>query len=172
VVAVLALVGAIVAYRAKKRTKADFLAFIRGIAPEIEARYGIKPEITIDQAALESGYGQSGLAQEGNNLYGIKASKDWLAAGKPLWTGRTQEFVGGKAIDITDAFKKYGSWRASVLDWAELISGKYKTAYAAAKRGDLLAYGTAIYQTGYSTHPDYRTLLAKTSNEIAAIRTA
>ena len=173
----LALVVALFSYKAKKASKAEFLAFMEGIAPEIEERYGIKPVITITQASLESDFGQSGLATGGLNLYGIKVSSQWLADKKPVWTGVTSEFVKKLGIDteikITDAFKKYPSWRASVFDWAELISGKYKTAYKHAQTGDLLAYGSAIYNTGYSTHPDYRGLLASTANDIATMeRTA
>ena len=173
----LALVVALLFYKAKKASKAEFLAFMEGIAPEIEERYGIMPIITVTQASLESDFGQSGLAVDGKNLYGLKVSSQWLADGKPTWSGVTSEFVKKLGIDteikITDTFKKYGSWRASVLDWAELISGPYKTAYRYAQTGDLLGYGSAIYNTGYSTHPDYRGLLASTANDSATMeRTA
>ena len=67
---------------------------------------------------------------------------------------------------IRDTFKAYPSWRASVLDWAELISGPYKTAYRYAQAGDLIGYGNAIVNTGYSTDPYYPTLLAQTANDI------
>lgn len=181
IIAVVAVLGGGVAYylysRPEKGDKAAFLRFMKAIAPEIERKYGIRQNITIDQAALESDFGQSGLAKGGFNLYGIKVSKAWAAEGKPTWTGMTQEFVknylGFEApINIKDAFKKYKSWRESVYDWADLISGKYKTAYAQAKAGDLLGYGKAIYSTGYSTHPQYATLLAKTDNDIAAMNRA
>ena len=164
-----ALVVALLFYKAKKASKAEFLAFMKAVAPDIEARYGIKPIITITQASLESDFGQSGLAVYGKNLYGLKVSSQWLADGKPTWSGMTQEFFGGSLTptNIKDTFKKYPSWRASVFDWAELISGPYKTAYKYARAGDLLSYGTAIYETGYSTHPAYRTLLAQTNNDIA-----
>lgn len=176
IIAIIAAGGGLAAYylyaRPEKGDKAAFLRYMRAIAPEIERKYGIAQNITIDQAALESGFGQSGLAKGGFNLYGIKVSKAWAAAGKPVWTGRTQEFVKNylgieTPIDIKDAFKKYSSWRESVYDWAELISGKYKTAYSYAKAGDLLGYGNAIHKTGYSTHPLYASLLAETDNQIA-----
>lgn len=155
-------------------TEADFLAYMRAIAPEIERKYGIKQNITVDQAALESDLGQSGLAKGGLNLYGIKVSKAWAAANKPVWTGRTEEFLNNylgipTSTMITDGFKKYQSWRESVYDWADLISGIYKTAYTQAKSGDLTAYGNAIYKTGYSTHPRYAALLEDMNKRISAM---
>ena len=44
-------------------------------------RYGIPASVTLAQGILESANGQSRLAQEGNNHFGIKATKEWLDAG-------------------------------------------------------------------------------------------
>ena len=52
-------------------------------AMEEQKRYGIPASVTLAQMALESYYGQSALARQDNNYFGIKASKSWLDAGKP-----------------------------------------------------------------------------------------
>ena len=44
-------------------------------------RYGIPASVTLAQGILESANGQSRLAQEGTNHFGIKATKEWLDAG-------------------------------------------------------------------------------------------
>lgn len=44
-------------------------------------RYGIPASVTLAQGILESSNGQSELSQLGNNHFGIKATKGWLAAG-------------------------------------------------------------------------------------------
>ena len=44
-------------------------------------RYGIPASVILAQGILESANGQSRLAQEGNNHFGIKATKEWLGAG-------------------------------------------------------------------------------------------
>ena len=147
--------------------KQAFINSIAKYAPEIESKYGIKPIILLSQASLESGWGTSGLARNGMNLFGVKESKAWKAANKPVWTGVTHEFVNGKEITITDRFKKFSSWKDSIYDWAELISSNYKTPLAYAKIGDVKSYGQAIYTTGYSTHPLYASLLADVSSQIA-----
>jgi flagellum-specific peptidoglycan hydrolase FlgJ len=153
----------------KKATPAQqaFLNSVNKYSADIEKIYGIKPVILLSQASLESGFGTSGLARNGMNLFGIKVSKQWEKDGKPVWTGVTHEFVNGVEITITDKFKKYGSWKESIYDWAELISGIYKTAYGFAKTGNVASYGQAIVNTGYSTHPQYASLLTKVASQIA-----
>ncbi len=44
-------------------------------------RYGIPASVTLAQGIIESSNGQSRLALEGNNHFGVKASKSWLDAG-------------------------------------------------------------------------------------------
>lgn len=147
--------------------KQAFINSISKYTAEIEKIYGIKPIILLSQASLESGFGTSALARNGMNLFGIKVSKAWKAENKPVWTGVTHEFVNGKEITIKDDFKKYGSWKESIYDWAELISKVYKTAYGFSKTGDVPNYGQAIVNTGYSTHPQYASLLKDTASQIA-----
>lgn len=145
-------------------------AFVNSVlkyAPDIKAKYGIQPAILVSQAALESGYGTSGLTRQANNLFGMKPSKAWLADKKPLWTGMTTEFINGVQTPVKDSFKKYGSWKESIYDWAELISKTYKTAYGYAKAGDVTGYGQAIVDFGYSTHPQYASLITGEFRKIA-----
>ena len=56
---------------------------------------GVPSSITIAQAALESAWGESGLAKTGNNLFGIKADSLWR--GQTL-TLNTKEFIKGRFI--------------------------------------------------------------------------
>lgn len=76
------------------KTKEDFKRALLPKAREIESRTGMKADVAIGQAALESGWGQSLLTREGNNLFGMMAGPDWIKAylGKgsfdvvPAWT--------------------------------------------------------------------------------------
>lgn len=51
------------------------------IAMEQMRRYGIPASVTLAQGIIESANGKSRLALEGNNHFGVKASKSWLEAG-------------------------------------------------------------------------------------------
>lgn len=50
-------------------------------AMEQMRRYGIPASVTLAQGIIESANGKSRLALEGNNHFGVKASKNWLDAG-------------------------------------------------------------------------------------------
>jgi flagellum-specific peptidoglycan hydrolase FlgJ len=63
--------------------QSSFVSQMQPIAAQIQAQYGIDPLITMTQAALESGWGTSGLTAKANNLYGYTgdaALNSWLAA--------------------------------------------------------------------------------------------
>lgn len=79
----------------------------------------ILPSVTIAQACLESGWGTSELATKANNLFGIKASKDWTGES---YTVKTAEYdSNGKKYYINAAFRKYRSWQDSIVDHARFF---------------------------------------------------
>lgn len=64
----------------------DKQTFIQTYAPaamEQQRKYGIPASVTLAQMALESAWGESSLAHEANNYFGIKASSQWINEGKP-----------------------------------------------------------------------------------------
>ena len=70
--------------------------------------HGILPSVSAAQAILESGWGESLLAQYPNhNLFGIKASSDWKGKRVDL---PTQEYIDGKFVTVEATFRKYDSW--------------------------------------------------------------
>lgn len=81
-------------------------------------RSRIAASLTIAQAALESGWGNSGLTVKANNLFGIKGSGP---AGSIAV--RTTEYLNGKPVQVTAAFRAYNDWGESVADHSALIVG-------------------------------------------------
>ncbi len=131
-------------------------AFIEAVAPiaqETFKEYGVFPSITLAQAILESGWGQSALATEGNNLFGIKADESWTG---PVIEMETQEFVNGGYITVIARWRVYDKWEQSVLDHGKFLkeNSRYEQA-GVFKAKDYREQAEAILRAGYATDPNY-----------------
>ena len=62
--------------------QAAFLNKAAKQAVKAAKKYGTYPSVMIAQAILESGWGQSALATEANNLFGMKADDSWPGEGR------------------------------------------------------------------------------------------
>ena len=112
---------------------------------------GVPASITIAQAALESGWGESALAKTGNNLFGIKADSLWR--GQTL-TMNTKEFIKEQWVVVPALWRKYPSWQASIDDHAAFLkrNPRYKACFACTSAH---AFARALAQAGYATDPEY-----------------
>lgn len=93
--------------------------FIQAIAPAavlIVNEQGVYPSVMIAQAALESSWGQSDLAQSYNNLMGTKGNTE----GKSV-TVRTREDQNGQSVYIDAGFTIYDSWADSLYHYGSLM---------------------------------------------------
>lgn len=126
-----------------------FIHQIQEVAIENYHQYGILPSITIAQAILESSWGNSQLATEGNNLFGVKVGYHW--------TGETIAIETREFYDtyITDQFRKYDNPEQSIRDHAQFLVENPR--YAQAGVFDQKTYRTqaqALENAGYSTDQD------------------
>ena len=110
---------------------------------------GILASVSLAQFILESGYGKSELAQNANNVFGMKKSlsgNTWSGSawdGKSVYTKKTQEDDGtGKLYTITADFRKYPCIEDSIADHSAYLLG--------AKNGSKLRYA------GLSGCKDYK----------------
>ena len=94
----------------------DFIEKIAPAAVLIANAQGIYPSVMIAQAALESSWGQSGLAESYNNLMGTKGNVD----GKSV-TVRTREVQNGESVYINAGFTIYDSWGHSLFHYGSLM---------------------------------------------------
>lgn len=132
-------------------------AFLERLAPhaqELQEGYGVLPSIILGQAVLESNWGQSTLASQYNNLFGIKAY------GKQKKVKlETQEYVNEEWITIQGEFKVYDSWEESMddhtmlfvngVDWNPYLYEKVLTA------ANYKQAAKALQEAGYATDPTY-----------------
>src|SRR5262249_50400315 len=131
-------------------------AFIAQVAPgaiAAQRRYGVPAAVTIAQAIDESGWGQSTLAVNDHNLFGIKGSGP---AGSVLLP--TQEDQNGQVVTLTSPFRVYHDIAQSIEDHGKLLATSQYYRQAMAQRQDPNAFAAAL--TGiYATDPQYGTKL-------------
>lgn len=108
--------------------------------------YNIFPSITVGQAILESGWGESDLTIESNNLFGIKADKRWDGKSVSVKTGENYNDT------VVASFRAYKSRGESLKDHAKfLISNKRYTENGVFEAKDYKEQAQALENAGYST---------------------
>lgn len=130
----------------------EFIEEIAPYAQEIQSESGLYASISVAQAALESNWGTSTLAQKENNLYGIKGDKS-----DPIYV--TEEYVNGDPIEIRAHFRSYPNYKASMNDHVRLFV--YGTDWNSNLYRGVLEAETyteaarALVASGYATDPAY-----------------
>lgn len=129
--------------------------FIEAIAPaskESAHLTSIPASFTIAQAALESAWGESELAKQAFNLFGIKADPAWHGESISL---PTLEFIKGKWVTVTAYWRKYPGWLGSINDHARffMLNRRYRLAMTGKRTGEDFARQIAL--AGYATDPRY-----------------
>lgn len=112
-----------------------------------QQRYGIPASVTLAQMAYESYYGQSNLALAGNNFFGIKCTKGWIASGKPYSVHDDDR--------KNEKFCNYASADESIEHHSKLLmSDRYKRCHRFDET-DYHNWLVGIKAAGYATAPDY-----------------
>ena len=126
----------------------DLAALVKEFAP----KYGIcvcSPIIA--QGILESGWGESKLASEHHNYFGLKCGSKWTGVSVNMAT--KEEYTPGTKTDIRANFRVYKTMREGVEGYFEFIQlDRYKNL-----RGitDPAEYLRVIKSDGYATASDY-----------------
>lgn len=130
----------------------DFIETYAPLAMEVADRYDLIPSVILAQAALESNYGESELAKNYNNYFGIKGG------GERSVILPTEEIIGDRREAIEDGFRVYDSPRESFYDYGKLIAKaeRYAPVREAASKEE---YARALHPAGYSTNPRYGEIL-------------
>lgn len=143
-------------------TPDEFIAAIAPAAQKTKIVSKIPASFTIAQAALESTWGRSQLAQAACNLFGVKADASWGGATLSL---PTTEYVKGQPVTVQALWRKYPDWHACTDDHAKFLTTNKRYLPAFSHAADSEAFAQAIQLAGYATDPNYASKL------IAVIRT-
>lgn len=132
----------------RSSTAEAYIARYKNIAIEEMQQYGIPASIKLAQALLESGNGNSALARNANNHFGIKST--------PSWQGKSIL----KADDRPDdRFRVYKSPEESYRDHSEFLLRRRYAALFELDRDDYKAWARGLKKAGYATNPRYAELL-------------
>lgn len=140
----------IIPSKLKENTK--YIKFINSVkegAINSYEKYGILPSVTIAQAILETGWGESELASRYNNLFGIKADSSWIGESIKL---ETKEYFDTM---IHDKFRVYKDKNQSIYDHGKFLyeNNRYKS-YGLFEGKTYIYQARALQDAGYSTHMD------------------
>lgn len=119
---------------------------------------GVLASVTVAQAILESGWGQSALASAPyHNLFGIKKGYGWAGA---VVNMNTSEFENGKWVTVVAPFRAYGSQMASFQDHTNfLLANSRYAANGVINAPNYVAMATGLQAAGYATAPTYASAL-------------
>ncbi len=134
-----------------RMTREEYIRAYKYLAIAEMKRSGVPASITMAQACLESGDGNSRLAKKGNNHFGIKCHNDWK---------------GGKIYHDDDArnecFRKYNSVEESFRDHSNYLSGTPRYSFLFdLNPTDYKAWARGLKKAGYATNNNYANALIK-----------
>ncbi len=134
---------------AQQITLEQYINLYAPIAVSEMMRSGIPASITLAQGLLESGVGNSQLATEGKNHFGIKCHENWQ--------GETMTY-DDDADD--ECFRKYPTPEDSYRDHTDFLMtrGRYSDLFSLDKT-DYTAWAKGLKADGYATDPNYATRL-------------
>lgn len=149
IIAFLAAATGLVA-QTQNPTYVAYIEQYKQTAIEQEIQHKIPATITLAQGLLESGAGQSKLAVEANNHFGIKCHKDW--------TGATYTHDDETK---NECFRKYDNAAQSYDDHAKFLMRPRYQALFALELTDYKGWARGLKDCGYATDPGYAPKLIK-----------
>lgn len=132
------------AQAAEKISRSQYIAMYKDDAIKDMQRTGVPASITMAQACLESSNGNSALAKDANNHFGVKCAD---------WKGETYTMDDDKK---DECFRKYNSVIDSYDDHSNFL--KTRSRYASLFQLDIKDYkgwAHGLKKAGYATDPSY-----------------
>jgi flagellum-specific peptidoglycan hydrolase FlgJ len=137
-------------------TPQEFISAVAQAAKLSMAKTKIPASFTIAEAALESGWGKSQLAQQAFNLFGVKADPAWHG---DVLTMQTREFLHGTWVMVPAKWRKYSGWLQCIDDHAAFLMTNKRYDGAFKVCSDASAFTKAVAAAGYATDPKYSDLI-------------
>lgn len=130
-------------------TEEQYIQKFAPYAVEEMEKYKIPASITLAQGLLETGGGQSRLAREGNNHFGIKCKEEW--------TGPSMKHTDDAP---NECFRVYSDPRQSYEDHSKFLAfRKYYQNLFSLEMKDYKSWAHGLKKAGYATNPRYAHIL-------------
>jgi LysM repeat protein len=145
----------VVSYSAGAPNAAAYIEKYKDLAVSEMKRTGIPASITLAQGMIESDFGRSSLAREGNNHFGIKCHNDW--------TGPTIRHDDDRR---NECFRKYRRPEESFYDHSDFLksASRYSFLFDLSST-DYKGWARGLKKAGYATNPDYANMLIRKIEE-------
>ena len=151
IVSFLILLFATFGLLAQKMTIPQYVETYKDIAIREMNSYGIPASITLAQGILESSSGNSPLAKNANNHFGIKCKTDW----------KGETYIQDDD-EKNECFRKYKTVLESYEDHSKFLKDRQRYAFLFdLPRTDYKAWAQGLKQAGYATNPNYPQLLIR-----------
>ena len=150
-----------------KAKQVDFISSYLPLARKAGESFRINPVVILAQAVIESGWGQSDLAREHHNFFGITA----YGKKNVWWKGEGIE-LGAHSL----RFRVYDTPQDSFMDYARLIRHAYTPAADVSNNPQAFArsisYSRYISEVNGDNREAYRILLIKLCRQIEKLKIA
>jgi LysM repeat protein len=134
-----------------RNTTAEYIDLFKNTALQEMQKYKIPASITLAQGILESENGNSTLARNANNHFGIKCKAEWTGATYLHDDDAKQE-----------CFRKYKSASESYRDHSLFLTTRERYAFLfQLPITDYKGWAKGLKQAGYATAPTYAEMLIK-----------
>ncbi len=134
----------------------EFVRQLLPLAQKAADKLGVKAEVLLAQAALETGWGkhvsQHVDGSSSHNLFNIKASNDWEGDRVAI---RTLEYRNGLARHERAAFRSYDNYADSFNDYVDFLQSRPRYQPALKQANDPEMFIRELHGAGYATDPNY-----------------
>ena len=139
-------------------TKQQYITKYKDLAVSEMERSGIPASITLAQGIVESAAGNSKLAREANNHFGIKCGSKWTG---PVYYIEDDDYDADGNL-MKSCFRKYARAEESYLDHTDhLTNNKRYDPLFSLPTTDYKGWATGLKAAGYATNPKYADMLIK-----------
>jgi len=134
----------------------DFVRHMLPLAQKAADKLGVRPELLLAQAALETGWGQHINrhvdGSSSHNLFNIKAGGNWDGGRVAI---STLEYRDGVARHERAAFRAYDSYADSFDDYVDFLQSRPRYQSALEQADDAESFIRELHGAGYATDPAY-----------------